>query len=32
MYTQLGENDEHSTTVKDDAYVWIFQKNSLVTK
>ena len=24
MYTQLGENDEHSTTVKDDAYVWIF--------
>lgn len=26
MYTQLGENDEHSTTVKDDAYVWIFSE------
>ena len=24
MYTQLGENDENSTTVKSDAYVWIF--------
>lgn len=32
MYTQLGENTSGSTTVKDDAYVWIFQKNSLVTK
>lgn len=26
MYTQLAENDEHSTTVKDDAYVWIFSE------
>ena len=26
MYTQLGENDENSTTVKDDAYVWIFSE------
>ena len=26
MYTQFGENDEHSTTVKDDAYVWIFSE------
>ena len=26
LYTQLGENDEHSTTVKDDAYVWIFSE------
>lgn len=26
MYTQLGENDEQSTTVKDDAYVWIFSE------
>lgn len=26
MYTQLGENDEPSTTVKDDAYVWIFSE------
>lgn len=26
MYTQLGENDEHSTTVKEDAYVWIFSE------
>lgn len=26
MYTQLGENDEHSTTVKDDAYIWIFSE------
>ena len=26
MYTQLGENDEHSTTVKDNAYVWIFSE------
>lgn len=27
MYTQLGENDNNSTTVKDDAYVWIFSEN-----
>lgn len=26
MYTQLGENDNNSTTVKDDAYVWIFSE------
>ena len=26
MYTQLGENDENSTTVKDDAFVWIFSE------
>ena len=26
MYTQLGENDENSTTVKSDAYVWIFSE------
>ena len=27
MYTQLGENDNNSTTVKDNAYVWIFSEN-----
>lgn len=26
MYTQLGENTSGSTTVKDDAYVWIFSE------
>lgn len=26
MYTQLGENDNNSTTVKDNAYVWIFSE------
>lgn len=26
MYTQLGENDENSPTVKEDAYVWIFSE------